>query len=297
MQQRHTYSSPLRYPGGKGSLANFMKLLICNNDLLDGHYVELYAGGAAVALELLFQEYVRKIHINDINAPLVAFWRSVLEQPEQLCRQINDIPVNMDQWYRQKNVLQHQEEHSVVEVGFALFFLNRTNRSGILNGGVIGGKNQTGTWKIDARYTKSDLINRIQHIARFANRINLYNQDAADFLQQTLPALPQKTLVYLDPPYFVKGQRLYENHYKLEDHKRIAQLVSKLSQPWLVSYDDCLPIEDLYQPFRNIRYSINYSARERYAGDEIIFFSDSLSIPPVTSPIAVKSVSKMQPLL
>lgn len=291
------YSSPLRYPGGKGTLANFMKLVIIHNDLSDGNYVELFAGGAGIAWSLLFEEFVRKVYINDINQPLVAFWRSVVDETDPLCRLIMDTEVSMNEWYRQREIQDHPEKHSQLEVGFSTFFLNRTNRSGILRGGVIGGKGQSGKWKLDARYNKADLIRRIQRIARYANRISIHNVDAGEFIKRVLPDIPQKSLVYLDPPYFRKGQELYENHYRSEDHAKLADLVANIKQPWLVSYDNCTEIDELYSSYRNVRYQISYSAQDRYAGSEVIFLSNEISLPENVNPRDVKSSTLMKVLL
>ncbi len=287
--QHHSYASPLRYPGGKGMLANFMKLIVSHNELLDGQYVELYAGGAGVAWQLLFQEYVTKVHINDLNKPLIAFWESVLEDTESLSRLIMDTPVEMETWFRQQEVQRHPQNHSRLDLGFSTFFLNRTNRSGILKGGVIGGKKQTGKWKIDARYNKKDLVQRIQRIARYRNRVQIYNLDAEKFIATVLPDLPHKTLIYLDPPYYNKGQRLYENHYIRKDHERIAHLISDIKQPWIVSYDGCSEVEELYKSYRNLHYHIGYSAQSRYSGSEYLFFSPKLLLPEVDDPKSVKT--------
>lgn len=295
-QKKRSFASPLRYPGGKGALADFVKLIITQNALFDGHYVELYAGGAGIAWQLLFEDYVQTIHINDLNKPLIAFWRSVTAETEALCQRILDTPVTVEEWRRQRQIFANPQDHSQLELGFSLFFLNRTNRSGILNGGIIGGKNQTGAWKIDARFNKIDLVNRIQRIARHSHRINIYNLDAGDFIQTILPTLPLSSLVYLDPPYFKKGQELYENHYTPEDHKHIAQLVSTIRQPWLVSYDSCPEIDALYSQYNNIPYKINYSAQDRYAGSEVIFLSNQIHFQPNINPIKIVPSNYMQPL-
>lgn len=285
----HGFTSPLRYPGGKGMLANFAKLVMSLNNLLDGHYVEIYAGGASVAWALLFEEYVRHVHVNDLSKPLYSFWKSVLDYTDELCRLIQDTPVTVEEWHRQKNVQRRPRDHSNLELGFSTFFLNRTNRSGILKGGVIGGKGQSGKWRVDARFNKEDLIARIQRIARYSNRINIYNSDAAEFIRSHLPNLPKRSLVYLDPPYYVKGEELYENHYIHDDHVKIAKLVaSRIKQPWIVSYDNTPEIIKIYKGFRNIKYDIFYSAQDRYAGSEIMFFSKSLLIPEVNNPAYVK---------
>lgn len=293
----HNFSSPLRYPGGKGMLANFAKLIISSNNLFDGHYVEIYAGGASIALSLLFEEYVQHVHINDFSKPVYAFWKSVLVHTDDLCKLINDTDVTIEEWFRQKEIQRTPTNHSEIEVGFSTFFLNRTNRSGILTGGVIGGKAQKGEWKIDARFNKSDLLARIKRIARYASRINVYNDDAADFIKKRLPKLSKKALVYLDPPYYIKGEGLYENHYGHEDHVLISKLVTtRIKQPWIVSYDNTPQITALYKGHKRIKYGLSYSAQERYSGSEIMFFSPSLIVPPVRNPALVKPEQLMASL-
>ena len=273
------YYSPLRYPGGKGRLAPFVKHIYEMNNLLDGHYVEPYAGGAAIALDLLFQECVSDIHINDLSRSVYSFWYSVLNYSSDLCEKIATTQVTTDEWSVQKHVQRNPDSHSLLNLGFSTFFLNRTNRSGILNGGIIGGKNQTGEWKIDARYNRDELIRRIQRIARYKNRIHLYNKDAKVLITELFPSLPQKTLIYFDPPYYAKGQDLYRNYYKHEDHIDIAQQIFGIQQNWIVSYDKVPEISDAYSGYRNQVYSLNYSAARYQKGSEIMFFCNRLQIP------------------
>lgn len=283
------YPTPLRYPGGKGKLANYIKLIFEQNKLLDGHYVEPYAGGAGVALELLYQEYAATIHINDLNPSVHSFWFSVLNETENLCRMIKDTPITMDEWSRQKEIQKNPSVSNSLELGFSTFFLNRTNRSGIINAGAIGGNDQTGNWLIDARYNKEGLIKRIVKIARYKARIKLYNLDAIDLIANILPSLPEKTLVYLDPPYYVKGKDLYQNHYSHNDHVELSNSVkNNIAQKWVVSYDFVPQICDMYSEFRQINYSISYSAAKRQTGTELMVFDDSIVIPDVASPVWLK---------
>lgn len=279
------YSTPLRYPGGKSKLANFIKLVFDENNLLDGHYVEPYAGGAGLAFHLLFQEYASHIHINDLNLPVYAFWRAVLYDTETLCRLIRDTVVTVEEWDRQKHVQEHPAQATLLDLGFSTFFLNRTNRSGIIQGGVIGGRQQDGNYKIDARYHKQNLIARIEKVARYNTRVSLYNEDAMEFLRSLSPRLPRKTLIYLDPPYYVKGEGLYEDHYTHQDHVNVAKFVAKIKkQKWIVSYDNVPEICQLYQKFPQLTYGLKYSAAERYEGSEVMFFCNTLSIPAVANP-------------
>ncbi len=276
------YYTPLRYPGGKAKLAGYVKEILKKNELVDGHYVEAYAGGAAVAIELLLHEYVRHIHVNDISRPLYKFWTSMLMQTDRFARKIRDTRLTVRVWDRHKNILRHADEHDDLDVGFAFFFLNRTNRSGILNAGVIGGRDQTGNYGIDARYNAKELITRVEAIANLRKRISVSNGDALLFLRRLLPSLPKKSLIYLDPPYYVKGKDLYPDHYGHKDHEQIARYVKGIRKHnWIVSYDDVGSVRKMYESFRGIRYGLNYSARESRSGQEVMYFCDGLDIPAV----------------
>ena len=277
--------SPLRYPGGKGKVARFMRSITRANGLEDGRYVEPYAGGAAVAWELLITGIVRRVTVNDISRPIFAFWNSVLNQTDDLCRLISDRPVTVYEWDHWKDVLRRGSDDDL-EIGFAFFFLNRTNRSGVLNGGIIGGRDQKGRWGIDARYNKEDLINRIEKIADLRSRIEISQMDAVEFLEQQAPKWKSNTLVYIDPPYFEKGRYLYHDAYRQDDHRTVSEAVSRLGDiSWIVSYDDVMPIHELYEDWYWLQYSLNYSARNRLRGREVMFFSNGLVVPDVPKPL------------
>lgn len=275
------FFTPLRYPGGKGKLSYYVKSIIESNNLLDGHYVEPFAGGAGVALELLFHEYVNQIHINDLDPAVYAFWSACVNKTGELCKLISDTPVTIDTWERQRELLRN-EDNSVetLELAFATFFLNRTNRSGILKAGVIGGRAQAGKWKLDVRFNKEDLIKRIEMIANYRNRINIYNLDTVDLLNTLPQTLPKNTLVYLDPPYYVKGQGLYRNFYEHKDHVEIKSILDTITEiPWIVSYDNVGQISNIYSDYRTKVFDLQYTAQTKRVASEIMIFSDSVSIP------------------
>lgn len=253
------------------------------NKLVGGHYAEPFAGGAGVAVSLLALEYASHVHINDLNRSVHAFWASVLQETDELCRLISRTRVSITQWHRQREV-QTDASASTLELGFSTFFLNRVNRSGIILGGVIGGKAQTGDWRLDARYNKRDLIDRVRRIGEMRDRISLYNLDAAALIRDVLPTLPSKLLCYLDPPYYVKGKGLYEDHYEHQDHALIAEAVSQVKQPWIVSYDNVPAIRSLYAKYSMRTFGLRYSAQARYEGSEVMFFAPGLKIPTEVVP-------------
>lgn len=274
--------TPLRYPGGKAKLAPFIKIVFELNGLYDAHYVEPYAGGAGIGLSLLFSEYSSHIYLNDISHPLYCLWCAILKNTEYLTRRIWNVRVSSSTWRTQKRILSSPHEHAPCEVGFAFFFLNRTNRSGIVNGGMIGGTEQAGPWKIDARFYKAELIRRIEAIADYRDKITIHNMDAIDFMQMVTRKLPTKSFMYLDPPYYAKGSRLYTDYYRPDDHRHIAEYIqTAVRQPWIVTYDNTNEIARLYSGRRNRAYALNYSASTHRKGTELMFFSDGLMIPRV----------------
>ena len=272
------YVSPLRYPGGKLKVVDYIKRLFEANGCCGCTYIEPYAGGASVALTLLFSEYASGIRINDIDRSIYAFWHSVLYETDALCRMINDTPITMDEWQKQREVQKIKENSELLELGFSTFFLNRTNRSGILSAGVIGGKNQTGTFKIDARYNKTDLIKRIEKVANYADKICLTNQNAVELIKSIWEST-ENTFCYLDPPYYIKGPDLYLNYYDDDNHREIAAAIKIYNGKWIISYDAVPFIKELYKKYRQSEYYLNYSAGNPSKGKEIMIFSDELVLP------------------
>jgi DNA adenine methylase len=278
------FVTPLRYPGGKAKLWKYIASVIRANNCLDGHYAEPYAGGAGIALQLLHHELVRFVHLNDLNKSVYSFWYSVLNDTDKFCEKISKCKLTIPEWRKQRAIQKYPSNHDTLELGFSLFYLNRTNRSGIINGGVIGGTNQKGPWKIDARFNKKDLIERIQTIAEYKHRIQLSNLDAEKFLKKKAIDLPENSLIYLDPPYYEKGHRLYDNFYVHSDHARLEKFLSKemKHKKWLVSYDNVSSIKQLYKKYRQQIYGLSYSANDYRVGAEIIIFSPKISLEKVT---------------
>ncbi len=274
------YRTPLRYPGGKQRLARFLVEVLECNDAVGSNYVEPYAGGAGIAMELLFEEKVRHVYLNDSSPLIYSFWQAMLTQTDRFCSMVSRARLTVEAWKRHREVIRHPDRHDVVQVGFSTFYLNRCNRSGVLKAGVIGGLDQSGSWKMDARFSRRGLIDRIAAFAEHRERITISNHDAEEFMTGKVNALPPHTIVYCDPPYYVGADRLYLNTYRKEDHVHLARVIQhKLRHPWLVSYDGHPDIIALYRKRRRFRYSLQYSAMKSYAAREVFFFSDGLKLP------------------
>lgn len=273
------FNAPLRYPGGKQKLTPFILEIMAENELVGGHYAEPYAGGAGVAVELLLSGKVSHVHLNDSCEAIYAFWRSILTKTDEFCGRISGASLTVKEWRRQKEILSRPSEFDQIDLGFSAFYLNRCNRSGILSGGLIGGLKQDGNWKMDARFSRNELIRRIEAIALRKKSITVKNLDAERFISEHIPKLPEKSLVYCDPPYFHKAQRLYLNHYKPADHQHIAQVIQKITRPWVVSYDNAPEILEYYSDRRSFLYDLQYNAAKAYKGTEAFFFSDGLMLP------------------
>lgn len=274
------FYSPLRYPGGKGKLASFMEMMVKKTGHEGGTYIEPFAGGAGIALELLEKGVVSEIVINDYDKGIYSFWRAILTETDRFIKAIEQCPVTLEEWDRQRQICLNEDSRYSFELGFATFYMNRTNRSGIIKGGVIGGREQIGKWKIDARFNKENLIERIKNIAKHKNAIHLYNKDIESFIQNYLPKYEQNALVYFDPPYFNKGKQLYLNYFDYDDHKRIEKMISEeVNCDWIITYDDVPEIANLYSEHSMKRYDLNYSVASKRKASEIIVFSDTDLIP------------------
>lgn len=266
--------SPLRYPGGKNCIFPFVAKLFYENDMVGASYAEPYAGGSGLALRLLFEGYVNHVYINDLDRSIYSFWVSILNRSVEFCEWLMEVDVSIDNWGKYKEIQQNSETTDSFELAKSTFFLNRTNVSGVIKGGVIGGREQKGKYKIDARFNKIDLCERIRKIAEMSDHITVSNNDGLEFINQ-MNRLRKEVFIYLDPPYYQKGADLYMNFYAADDHKRLSHHVRKMRKRWMVSYDNHDFILNLYSNLNKISYSLSQAASNR-VGEEILVFSEGL---------------------
>lgn len=257
-------------------VANTLRL----NGLAHGHYAEPYAGGCGLALSLLYGGFVSDIHINDIDPAVWSFWHCVLTDTDALIDLVERTPITIDEWRRQRAINKSGDLSDPLALGFSAFFLNRTNRSGVIgSGGVIGGLSQTGNYLMDCRFNREDLARRIRRVSRYVDHIHLTRLDALEFLDHCAAGLPAKSLLFVDPPYFKKGPELYTNFYKPADHASLAEKVLEVGLPWVVTYDDVDDIRRLYRDRRQYAFGINYSLNEKRVGAELLIVSKGLKAP------------------
>lgn len=274
------FYSPLRYPGGKGKLSLFMEYMIDRLGHRGGTYIEPFAGGAGIAVELLLKNVVNRIVINDYDKGVWSFWKAILTETDRFVEQVRTVPLTIDEWYRQHEICVNQNDKYSFELGFATFYMNRTNRSGIIKGGVIGGLEQAGNWTMDVRFNREDLINRIQNIASRKKDIKLYNKDISSFITNYVPLYEDNAFIYFDPPYYKKGKQLYMNYFSHEDHVRIESAIRQhINCDWIITYDDVKEIEEIYKDYQLYLYDLNYSVSAKCKASELMIFRNEI-LPP-----------------
>jgi len=260
-----------------GLLSQTLKL----NGLGNRDFAEPYAGGAGASLSLLYLEETRNIHINDLDPAIYDFWWTLVKRPEPFIKKLNKTRVSMAEWHRQRKIYKMPNQQSRIRLAFSAFYLNRCNRSGIImNGGPIGGMQQLGTWKLKARYNKTELRRRCEKVIEYSNRIHVTHLDGIKFIG-SLEA--DKTFFFIDPPYFGKGKTLYLNVLDNGYHSLLASKLKLMPDAaWILTYDDCPEIREMYQGWATIReFSLQYSAAKRRNGNEILIAPPWLRLPEV----------------
>jgi DNA adenine methylase len=272
-------SSPLRYPGGKSSMSHLLSGIRRINQLGARAIAEPFAGGAGASLSLLYREDADEIHINDIDGAIHDFWWTVVNRPRPFLGLLRATRVNMAEWRRQRDTYRQGIRASRLRRGFATFYLNRCNRSGIImNGGPIGGVRQTGKWKLGARFNKRELERRFAKVAEYRDRIHVSQSDALDFIAGLEH---DRVFFFIDPPYYGKGETLYLSRLDHAYHQKLAHRLRGMEgAAWVLTYDDCPEIRNMYADWANIRaFSLRYAASERRKGQEILITPRWMLLP------------------
>jgi DNA adenine methylase len=264
--------SPLRYPGGKSKIYEKVRTIIVENNYGNRTYVEPFAGGFGIGISLLCEGVVPAAILNDFDTHIFNFWYSVMYDTENLLRLITDTPITIDEREKQKCNYRNIESDTLTD-GFATLFLNRVNFSGIIKGGPLGGLDQTGAYKVDCRFNKDDIKSRIEIIARLKNKIKLYNSDAGYLIRMSLMKMKFPMFLNIDPPYVIKGSKLYTNYFTEGDHLNLQRVIIKhldVEYPWIITYDNCALVKDLYKEFHMQEYDISHNVSRTVNGKEIV---------------------------
>ncbi|MFH1905964.1 MAG: DNA adenine methylase [Chloroflexota bacterium] len=243
--------SPLRYPGSKRRLANYIKQALEINHFKPTLYIEPFVGGASVVLQLLQRDMIEQVILMDLDPWIASFWQTIFFDTDWLIDQIQETDVTLENWFivKQSNPLSTREQ------AWACFFLNRTSFSGILEkkAGPLGGKEQWSDYKIDCRFPKKTLVDRIQRISEHRDKIHGIRCTSWDEgiirirNEQEKGNIPKQGLFfYLDPPFFEKADALYRYYFRPEDHIKLRDVLLVLEDKWILSYDSANQVEALY---------------------------------------------------
>lgn len=266
--------SPFRYPGGKAFLSSFLADRLPQSVNGERHYAEPFCGGAGAALILLKSQRVSHLHLNDADIRIYSAWRAMLTESERFIERLITTPVDLDTWHWASDLVKSgaPKEYNF-DLGYATYFLNRTSRSGIIIGaGPIGGYNQTGNWKIDARFNSSALANRIRWVGSVCDKVTLTNEDGLTFLHRSLQRIPLiNTLFFVDPPYVQAGGRLYLNAMNEAKHIALSDILQNSQlQHWILTYDDHPLIRSIYSKQKIEQLGVSYSLQNKRKENEVL---------------------------
>lgn len=289
-------SSPFRYPGGKDKLASFLAIFLTHNKLKSAKFIEPFCGGAGASLSLLLGGYVREIHINDKNFALYCFWQQLLNNTDNLLDLVYSTRPTIEEWHKQREIytssINSTDEYTKLEYGYSAFFLNRTNRSGVLGAGPIGGQDQTGKYKIDCRYTVATLIKKLERIAKLKDSIFVYNEDCISFLDKFQhPDEYNDSFIYLDPPYVKEGRNIYSKNFCFDNsqHEALKDYIVSHNNRWLISYDDHPLIHELYSKHGARAVEFSYVMNQAKVGKELMIADSRLRMPESLFTVQSKS--------
>lgn len=243
--------SPLRYPGSKRRLAPYIAKALELNEVFPSLFIEPFVGGASVSLQLMQRNLVDKVLLMDVDPWIASFWRVVFFDTDWLTDQILTVEVTLDKWHELKGVTPKDDRERAIN---CLFF-NRTNFSGILREdvGPVGGKEQRSEYKIDCRFPKKTLIDRIKQISLLKDKVlDIWDCSWDEGLRRVKSEqhagriIRNRVFYYLDPPFFKKAKSLYRFYFQSEDHQALRDSILCLEDKWILSYDSADEVDVLY---------------------------------------------------
>lgn len=271
--------SPFRYPGSKHALTEYVIRFLAANGITRPHFYEPFAGGASLSLGLLERDAIATATWVEKDPLVYAFWKCVRRSPAELCDRIWRLKITMRTWedFQKFRDPDAYERFALMDLAVAGLFFNRTNFSGVIGAKPIGGMSQSSAYPIDCRWNAESLVERICAIAAYGSRIRVNCGDAVAYLKRQHASIldqqrERRALVYLDPPYYVQGAKLYRHHFLEQDHERLADYLNRCGLPWLVSYDDHERIRALFSgPNRRVLpINLQYTVRSNRRANELL---------------------------
>jgi DNA adenine methylase len=273
--------SPFRYPGGKAKLSQFLAVFISANNMKGCKLVEPFCGGAGGTLPLLQAGIINQLVLNDANPFIAEFWEAALRNTKTLNKLIENTNVDLNTWHKYRAIFNGEVDADPIEKAMSVFFLNRTNRSGILHAGPIGGQAQNSDYLIDCRFNKQNLISRIEVLAKLKKNIVVKNEDASSLV---FKLKEDNCFVYADPPYVKEGKNIYKNYcFDKTQHNTFANVMKKQESPWLISYDDNPLVHQLYSKRGINVIELSYVMNRSRVGRELLIASSNLQMPVINT--------------
>lgn len=252
--------SPLRYPGGKSKLIDYLYSRLHKEQL--NTFVEVFAGGASLGLSLLDAGVIGRLILNEKDPGVYALWETILNHPQELVRRLRGTLPTVDDLSAAKR--QAATSHATPpELAWSFLLSNRLSYSGIVMAGPQGGKNGTQEALL-ARWNPKALEDRILHIHSMRDKIELHNEDALTFIETDIWWCQDGTTLFIDPPYYEKGPALYPYAFTKQDHEALADLLQGLYSSFpradvILTYDNHPVIRSLYPMARQEIIGRNYS--------------------------------------
>lgn len=275
------YVSPLRYPGGKATMASWLGEMFSRQlGYMDVEvWLEPFAGGAGAALTLLDRDAVPEAWIVDANPAIAAFWQTVTGDGDALAARIERTTPTLGLYARSQGLLAEPDGADRFELGYAAFIVNRCSRSGIIapRSGAMS--------DIGARFNAAELADRIRHVASFGSRLRVIHGDGIGFIEDLNGAagIEDEVLAFCDPPYLREGNRLYRVGMDGDMHQRLADALHATPARWLLTYDNEPAVTDLLYPdHRVIAYDIRNNANRARIAREYAVLSHNLDVDDAT---------------
>lgn len=253
--------SPLRYPGGKSKVID--ELYESLDEARLDTFVELFAGGASFGLSLLEAGKTQRLILNDADPCVANFWRAATKFTDDLIDEINaEGTPTQSRFYQyrselselreaylqgpERDILSGKDAEWCVQKAARFLVVNRLSFGGLQTSNLLGGAN--GNYL--QRWNPKGLIKRLESIKALSDRIFVRCQDATRLLMEEMGWMGDNTTIFVDPPYFEAGSKLYPYGFK-DGHAALAESLNQFYRdfpgPYLViTYDDVPEIRDLY---------------------------------------------------